>query len=94
MVTSPLLSFQGALSLGRGGWFALVSVGEAGCSVPLGHWSPTPGREEERKEVADPLGLWTCLMDDLERICLQGGMAGFALETLMSSVVPRRFFKN
>lgn len=49
--------------------------------APVSH----PG-EGRRKEVADPLGLGICLMDDLERIWFQRGIASFALEALMSSV--------
>lgn len=38
---------------------------------PSGGWSPTPGRDGDRKEAGHRRGLQTCRMDDLERICLQ-----------------------
>lgn len=58
-----------------------------------GDLSPTP-REEEKKEMADPLGLGNCLVADLERSCLHGTVAGFGMGRPMSSLVSLRCFKN
>lgn len=71
LVTSPPLGFQVAVSLGGKtlvwGW----SPRERQGAEPSGGWSPTPGRDGDRKEAGHRRGLQTCWMDDLERICLQ-----------------------
>lgn len=71
LVTSPPLGFQVAVSLGGKtlvwGW----SPRERQGAEPSGGWSPTPGRDGDRREAGHRRGLQTCWMDDLERICLQ-----------------------
>lgn len=77
------------------GWSLLEGQGAQPNWVSIFHsHSPPPSREEGKKELAYPLWLETCLVADLERSCLHGALTGFVLETLMSSLVSLRVFKN